>query len=161
MNEEFLPTSNPNEWVAKADSAAAGKMDWLSVWWYELGHALGLEHSAGDDFMAASLPPGIRRLPTAEELAWLTGWGLDPLAGTAQASVPSWPSLPLAPDAPPPSPWPIDASLAAFLAGRRRTSDRVMQDQAKPYNRTKHTCERGELDTSLARTRQNRETDEF
>jgi hypothetical protein len=31
LNEEFLPTSNPNEWVAKAGSAAAGKMDMLSV----------------------------------------------------------------------------------------------------------------------------------
>jgi hypothetical protein len=30
-NSEFLPTSNPNEWVAKAVSAAAGKMDMLSV----------------------------------------------------------------------------------------------------------------------------------
>lgn len=31
LNEEFLPTSNPNEWVAKAGSAAAGKMDILSA----------------------------------------------------------------------------------------------------------------------------------
>ncbi|MEO7623027.1 MAG: hypothetical protein ABIS30_08155 [Gallionella sp.] len=28
-NSEFLPTSNPNEWVAKAGSDAAGKMDML------------------------------------------------------------------------------------------------------------------------------------
>jgi len=30
-NSEFLPTSNPNEWVAKAGSAVEGKMDMLSV----------------------------------------------------------------------------------------------------------------------------------
>ena len=35
LNEEFLPTSNPNEWVAKAGSAAAGKMDMLSVLLHE------------------------------------------------------------------------------------------------------------------------------
>ena len=51
-NEEFLPTSNPNEWVAKAGSAAAGKMDMLSVLLHEYGHALGINHSAApNDFM--------------------------------------------------------------------------------------------------------------
>jgi hypothetical protein len=45
-NSEFLPTSNPNEWVAKAGSAAAGKMDMLSVLLHEYGHALGIDHSA-------------------------------------------------------------------------------------------------------------------
>ena len=28
---EYLPTHNPNEWIAKAGSAAEGKMDLLSV----------------------------------------------------------------------------------------------------------------------------------
>ena len=31
LNEEWLPTSNPNEWKAKIGSAAYGKMDMLSV----------------------------------------------------------------------------------------------------------------------------------
>ncbi len=44
-NSEFLPTSNPNEWVAKAGSDAAGKMDMLSVLLHEYGHALGIGHA--------------------------------------------------------------------------------------------------------------------
>jgi VCBS repeat-containing protein len=69
-NAEFLPTANPNEWIAKADSEAANKMDLLSVLLHEYGHVLGIEHSAdGHDFMAATLQPGVRRLPTVEELA--------------------------------------------------------------------------------------------
>ncbi|MDD2761250.1 MAG: tandem-95 repeat protein, partial [Methylomonas sp.] len=129
LTEEFLPTSNPYEWVAKAGSEAEGKMDLLSVWLHELGHALGMGHSAeGGDFMAATLSPGVRLLPTAEELAWLTGWGLDPLAGADQSAVTSWPALPLTPDAPAPGPWPLDVSLAAFIAARGRRNDRAMQD---------------------------------
>ena len=41
-NEEFLPTSNPNVWVARPGSAAEGKMDMLSVLMHEYGHVLGL-----------------------------------------------------------------------------------------------------------------------
>jgi hypothetical protein len=69
-NSEFLPTSNPNEWVAKAGSAAAGKMDMLSVLLHEYGHALGIDHSADShDYMATTLTAGVRRLPSAEEMA--------------------------------------------------------------------------------------------
>ena len=37
-NDDYLPTSNPNEWIAKAGSAAADKMDLLSalVGWVEV-----------------------------------------------------------------------------------------------------------------------------
>ena len=68
-SDDYLPTSDASVWQAKAGSAAAGKMDMLSVLLHEYGHALGLEHSAnGADFMAASLQPGVRKLPSAAEL---------------------------------------------------------------------------------------------
>ena len=55
-NSEFLPTSNPNVWVAKEGSAAAGKMDMLSVLLHKYGHALGIEHSIDSrDYMATTL----------------------------------------------------------------------------------------------------------
>ncbi len=68
--DDWLPTSNPNEWIARAGSAADGKMDFTSVLLHEYGHALGLEHSVDShDLMATTLQPGVRRLPSAEELA--------------------------------------------------------------------------------------------
>jgi hypothetical protein len=66
----FLPTSNPNEWVAKAGSAAAGKMDMLTVLLHEYGHALGIDHNPdAHDYMGTTLTAGIRRLPTPDEMA--------------------------------------------------------------------------------------------
>ena len=71
--DDYLPTSDPTVFKAKAGSAAEGKMDMLSVLLHEYGHALGLEHSAnGADFMAASLQPGVRKLPSSEELALMS-----------------------------------------------------------------------------------------
>ncbi|MDD5058335.1 MAG: matrixin family metalloprotease [Sideroxydans sp.] len=73
-NSEYLPTSNPFEWVAKAGSEAAGKMDMLTVLLHEYGHALGINHSADpNDYMGATLTAGVRRLPSAEEMVLMQG----------------------------------------------------------------------------------------
>jgi Matrixin len=72
-SDDYLPTSDASVWQAKAGSAAASKMDMLSVLLHEYGHALGLEHSgSASDFMAASLQPGVRKLPSSEELALMS-----------------------------------------------------------------------------------------
>jgi len=107
-NEEYLPTSNPNEWQARAGSDAAGKMDMLSVLLHEYGHALGIEHSADQHAaMATTLTPGTRRLPNADELALMAqlvgtllplppgeGWGEGATGGSPDAPAP-FPTLPL------------------------------------------------------------------
>lgn len=42
-NEEFLPTHDPDMWVAREDSDAVGRMDLLSVLLHEYGHVLGID----------------------------------------------------------------------------------------------------------------------
>ena len=104
-NSEFLPTSNPDEWVAKAGSDAYGKMDMLSVLLHEYGHALGINHSADpNDYMGATLTPGVRRMSSADELALmqqLIGQAKATLTPTlsqgerGQNDAPTFPTLPL------------------------------------------------------------------
>jgi Matrixin len=68
-NAEFLPTADANILIAKDGSDAAGKMDMLSVLLHEYGHVLGIEHNADSrNFMSPILQPGVRKLPTPEEL---------------------------------------------------------------------------------------------
>ena len=113
QNEEFLPTSNPNEWITKTDSEAAGKMDLLSVLLHGYGHALGIEHSPDSrDFMAATLQPGVRRLPSSDELslmAQLASQAKLALEGNGTPDTPQSPGLPI-------------AGLSALLVGRLRST---------------------------------------
>lgn len=117
LNEEYLPTSNPNEWIAKAGSEAAGKMDLLSVLLHEYGHVLGIEHSANPgDYMAATLAPGVRRLPSSDELALMaqlvaeTRLSQDGAPTSPDPTQPTDPSLPL-------------GALGFALLGRLRRTD--------------------------------------
>jgi hypothetical protein len=114
LNDEYLPTSNPNEWVAKAGTEAANKIDLLSVLRHEYGHAVGLDHTAdGHNYMAATLQPSVRRLPSSEELslmAQLAGQAKLALEGNGTPDTPQSPGLP------------IGAGLSALLVGRLRST---------------------------------------
>lgn len=117
LNDEYLPTSNPLEWIARPGSEAEGKMDMLTVLLHEYGHALGLDHSADShNLMASTLLPGVRHLPSASELNLMAGL-LDVAKETGSAS-----PIPYDPFSPPGTPLPMTMSLAAFVAARQRRS---------------------------------------
>jgi hypothetical protein len=120
-NSEYLPTSNPYEWVAKEGSAAYGKMDMLSVLLHEYGHALGIDHSAANhDYMATTLTPGVRRMPSAEDLALmaqLIGEIKPTLSPTLSQSEREQDDTPINPSLP------IGTTLGAILLGRLHRTD--------------------------------------
>ncbi|MDP2226788.1 MAG: matrixin family metalloprotease, partial [Moraxellaceae bacterium] len=85
--DDWLPTSHPQEWMARPGSAADGRMDFLTVFFHEYGHALGLEHSHdAHDLMATTLTPGVRRLPSPDDMALFATVNslADEAAGTPQ-----------------------------------------------------------------------------
>jgi hypothetical protein len=72
--EEFLSTGALNQFQAVAGGAAEGKLDLLTVLVHELGHVLGLTDTADNtEIMALDLAPGMRRLPSADDIIALQG----------------------------------------------------------------------------------------
>jgi hypothetical protein len=68
-SEEFDPSGG--RLIALPNGAAANRMDLLSVVLHEMGHTFGLLDNDADptqDAMAASLSPGVRRMPTTAEV---------------------------------------------------------------------------------------------
>ncbi|HRD93662.1 MAG TPA: tandem-95 repeat protein, partial [Accumulibacter sp.] len=113
-NSEFLPTSNPLEWIARPGGGAEGRMDLRTVLLHEYGHVVGLEHTADShDLMASTLLPGVRRLPSSSELTALRGM----LFGADSAP------LPYDPFTPPGAPLPLSRSLGSLHSSRIRPSE--------------------------------------
>ncbi|HEY6529673.1 MAG TPA: polymorphic toxin-type HINT domain-containing protein [Cellvibrionaceae bacterium] len=77
LQEEFGAGDAAHEFKALSDSVAAGKLDLLTVLVHEIGHTLG--HVVGDDYlMAQYLEAGVRRLPSAQDMASVhTGFGAE------------------------------------------------------------------------------------
>ena len=67
--EEFQRVPDARRLTAAADGPAAGHVDLLTVLAHELGHLWGLDdldpQAFPDDLMAATLAPGVRRVPWA------------------------------------------------------------------------------------------------
>jgi predicted chitinase len=150
--DDYLPTSNPNIWQAKPGSEADGKMDMLSVLLHEYGHALGLEHSGdASDFMASTLQPGQRRLPSSQELALMSqlvaqikadmqtadaGGTNTPTSDSAVTPFSALSSIPADPQLPPGTPVPSGVGLAALLAARQRREGLASALQASKQQTT-------------------------
>ena len=97
--EEFGLGNSLTAFTATSGSAAEGKLDLLTVLVHELGHVLGLAHTAEgastaadadaqNDVMAQFLTPGVRRIPSAHDAALLVQQGAHrPAGGNSAARV--------------------------------------------------------------------------
>ena len=80
---DFTATSQPNVFTANAGGPAAGKLDLLTVLIHEMGHALGLSDVSDNvDNMATFLAPGLRRLPSADDIAQMLAAAAQQLDNT-------------------------------------------------------------------------------
>ena len=61
------PATADGRYVA-ADTGAVGRFDLLTVLEHEFGHLLGLSHDAAEGVMHGQLDPGIRLLPSGDEM---------------------------------------------------------------------------------------------
>ena len=70
---EFSMQTSDSQLTASQESAAYGRIDLLTVVSHELGHVLGLEDidplADADSLMTTTLGPGVRRLPSQENLS--------------------------------------------------------------------------------------------
>jgi hypothetical protein len=68
-----------SEFTTPGDQGEQGKIDLLTVLMHEMGHLLGLEHSAASgDVMSATLGSGVRLMPVAGDLPGSTLAGFSP-----------------------------------------------------------------------------------
>jgi VCBS repeat-containing protein len=91
-------------------------MDMLSVLLHEYGHVLGIDHSANShDYMATTLTAGVRRMPSADELALMQQLVEQVKVGLTESTLS--PTLPLqgGGDAPGFPTLPLGANFIGFL----------------------------------------------
>jgi hypothetical protein len=100
-------------------------MDLLSVLLHEYGHVLGIEHSADQhDAMAATLQPGVRRLPNLE--AWIAL--LNQQNGILSAQTAQKTSPPLVAG----EPVIVTTGMSAYLAQKQKTATTRYETAANP-----------------------------